>query len=58
MATASVTANSRNRRPTTSPMKSSGISTATSEKVSEMMVKAICSEPLSAAWSGGSPASM
>jgi hypothetical protein len=39
-------------------MKSSGISTAISEKVSEMMVKPICSEPLSAAASGGSPASM
>ena len=42
IATASVIANSRNSRPTTSPMKSSGISTATSEKVSEMMVKPIC----------------
>ena len=38
---ASVTANSRNRRPTTSPMNSSGISTAISETVSEMMVKPI-----------------
>ncbi len=42
MATASVTANSRNSRPTTSPINSSGISTAISEKVSEMMVKPIC----------------
>jgi hypothetical protein len=49
IATARVTANSRKRRPTTSPMKSSGISTATSENVSEMMVKAICCEPISAA---------
>ena len=32
-----------------SPMKSSGISTAISETVSERMVKPICSEPLSAA---------
>ena len=47
--TASVTANSRNSRPTTSPMNSSGISTAISETVSEMMVKPICSAPLSAA---------
>jgi hypothetical protein len=39
-------------------MKSSGISTATSEKVSEMMVKAISREPFSAASSGGAPASM
>jgi len=57
IATASVTANSRKRRPTTSPMKRSGISTATSEKVSEMMVKAICLEPLSAASMGVSPSS-
>ena len=56
--TASVMANSRNRRPTTSPMNSSGISTAISEKVSEMMVKPICSAPLSAASSGDSPCSM
>ncbi len=39
-------------------MNSSGISTAISEKVSEMMVKAICSEPFSAACNGGSPASI
>jgi hypothetical protein len=48
-------ANSRNSRPTTSPMNSSGISTAISETVSEMMVKPICSAPLSAASSGFSP---
>ncbi len=47
--TASVIANSRNRRPTTSPMNSSGISTAISENVSEMIVKPICSAPFSAA---------
>ena len=58
MATASVIANSRNRRPTTSPINSSGISTASSEIVSEIMVKAICDEPLSAAFSGVSPASI
>ena len=58
MVTASVMANSRNSRPTTSPMNSSGISTAISETVSEMMVKPICSEPFSAASSGGSPSSM
>ena len=39
--TARVTANSRNRRPTMSPMNSSGISTAISETVSETMVKPI-----------------
>ena len=47
--TPSVTANSRNSRPTMSPMNSSGISTAISETVSERMVKPICSAPLSAA---------
>ena len=57
MVIASVTANSRNRRPTTSLMNSSGISTAISDTVSEMMVKPIWVAPLSAARSGGSPAS-
>ena len=42
---ASVTANSRNSRPTMSPMNSSGISTAISETVSETIVKPICSAP-------------
>ncbi len=55
--TASVIANSRNRRPTTSPMNSSGINTAISENVSEMIVNAICCVPLSAASSGDSPSS-
>ena len=58
MVTASVTANSRNRRPTTSCMNSSGISTAISETVSEMMVKPIWPAPFSAASSGDSPCSM
>ena len=58
IATLSVTANSRKSRPTTSPMKRSGISTAISDTVSETIVKPICSEPRSAAWSGGSPCSM
>ena len=57
MVMASVTANSRKSRPTTSLMKSSGISTAISDTVSEMMVKPICVAPLSAAWNGGSPSS-
>ncbi len=56
--TARVIANSRNRRPTTSAMNNSGISTAISEMVSEMMVKPICSAPRNAAASGRSPASM
>ncbi len=57
MATASVIANSWNRRPTTSPMNNSGISTAISDTVNEMMVKPICLEPLSAACSALSPIS-
>jgi hypothetical protein len=44
--TASVTANSRKRRPTMSPMKSSGIRTAMSDTVSERMVKPICARAL------------
>jgi hypothetical protein len=52
MVTARVMANSRKSRPTTSLMKSSGISTAISETVSDMMVKPICSLPLSAACIG------
>ena len=43
---ASVMANSWNSRPTTSPMNSSGISTASSDTVSEMMVKPICCRAL------------
>ena len=58
MVIASVTANSRNRRPTTSLMKSSGMSTAMSDTVSEMMVKPISVAPFSAASIGGSPCSM
>jgi hypothetical protein len=55
---ASETANSRNRRPTTSPMNSSGIRTAIKDTVSEMMVKPIWVAPLSAAAMGFSPSSM
>ena len=49
MATESVTANSRNRRPTTSPMNSSGIITAISAAESDTMVKPTCPAPSSAA---------
>ena len=52
--TASVMANSWNSRPTTSPMNSSGIRTAISETVSEMMVKPICCAPLAAPLRAGS----
>ena len=47
MVTESVTANSLNRRPTTSLMNNSGISTAISDTVSETTVKAICRLPRS-----------
>ncbi len=56
-ATLSVTANSRNRRPTTPPIRSSGRNTATSETVRETTVKPISLAPLSAAWTGGRPRS-
>ena len=56
--TPSVIANSRKSRPTTSPMKRSGISTATSETVSDRIVKPICRAPSSAASRGGVPCSM
>lgn len=57
MVTARVTANSLNSLPTTSPMKSRGISTATSEMVRDMMVKPICPAPVSAASRGRMPCS-
>ena len=41
MATAIVTANSRNTRPTMPPISSTGMNTAISENVIEMMVKPI-----------------
>jgi len=53
-----VIANSRNRRPTISPMNSNGISTAINETVSDTIVKPICWEPFSAASSGASPSSI
>ncbi len=40
------------------PMKRSGMSTATSDTVSDTIVKPICPAPLRAAWKGRSPASM
>ncbi len=49
MAMLSVTANSRNSRPMMPPMNSSGMSTATSDTVSDRIVKPICFDPLSAA---------
>ena len=52
MVTPRVTANSRNNRPTTSPMNKRGMSTAMSETVRDRMVKPICLEPLRAASQG------
>jgi hypothetical protein len=54
----SVSANSRNMRPTMPLMNSSGMNTATSDTVSEMTVKPISLAPASAATNGGSPSSM
>ncbi len=49
MVAANVIANSWKSLPTTSPMNKSGIRTASSDTVSEMMVKPICAEPFTAA---------
>ncbi len=57
-ATVTVTANSRNRRPMMPPIASSGMNTAISEKVIDMIVKPICPAPFSAASNGRSPSSM
>ena len=53
-----VSANSRNMRPTSPVMNSSGMNTAISDNVSEMTVKPISRAPFSAASSGFSPSSM
>ncbi len=53
-----VTANSRNSRPMMPPISSSGMNTATSEMLMDMMVKPISFEPLSAASRGGNPSSI
>ena len=57
MVTASVMANSLKRRPDMSSMKRRGISTATREKVREMMVKPIWPAPVRAACTGRMPCS-
>src|ERR1700745_1436680 len=54
----SVSANSRNMRPTRPVMNSSGMNTAVRETVSEITVKPISLAPRSAAWNGSSPFSM
>ncbi len=48
IATEMVTANSRNTRPTTPPMNSTGMNTATSDNVIDTMVKPISRERRSA----------
>ena len=58
IATVIVTANSRNTRPTTPLISSTGMNTATSEKVIERIVKAISLEPFSAASNGFMPSSI
>ena len=58
IATEIVTANSRNTRPTMPPISSTGMNTAISEKVIEMMVKPTSREPFSAASNGRMPPSM
>ncbi len=57
IATATVTANSRNTRPTMPPISSTGMNTAMSENVIEMMVKPISRAPLRAASNGRIPPS-
>ncbi len=58
IAAAIVTENSRKRRPTIPPMKRTGMKTAASEIVIEMIVKPISFAPFSAASKGFSPSSM
>ena len=53
-----VTANSCNILPSIPPIKRTGMKTATSERVIEMIVKPISLEPLNAASIGFSPCSM
>ena len=57
MATESVTANSRKRRPTMPPMSRMGMKTATSEVDIERTVKPISLEPAMAASKGLMPSS-
>ena len=57
MAMVTVTANSWNTRPTTPPMSSTGMNTATSDRVIERIVKPISPLPFSAASNGVMPSS-
>ena len=58
MATESVIANSRNRRPTIPPIRRIGINTAMSEMLIDMTVKPISWAPRRAASIGRIPCSM
>ena len=58
IATESVTANSRKRRPTIPPMSRMGMNTAISEKLIDSTVKLTSFAPSSAAWKGVRPRSM
>ena len=56
-ATESTTANSRNRRPMSPPINKIGMNTATSDVDMDSTVKPISRAPVTAAASGGTPAS-
>ena len=58
IATESVMANSRNKRPTMPAISRIGMNTAISEMLMEITVKPISSAPFSAACMGGIPCSM
>ncbi len=57
MATQIVTENSRNSRPSTPPMKRTGMNTAASDSVIDTIVNPISRDPTSDAVSGSSPIS-
>ena len=58
IATPITTANSCSRRPTTPPMKSTGMKTAASDSVIDRIVNATSFDPLNAAVIASSPCSM
>jgi hypothetical protein len=57
IATVSVSANSRKRRPSSPPIKRMGMKTAISDRVIEITVNDTSRAPRSAAWSRGTPSS-
>ena len=58
MAALTVTANSRNKRPSIPPMNRTGMNTAARERVMDTMVKPISRDPMRAASKAFSPSSM